>query len=138
MARINSQLVTYLMSPFGNVEGGTPPSDGRAALCTRFWEHVEENLSAIHGSVIAWMLRQAALPDWLPNNLNVAIPCGALMAWDAYLVSLAPSGRVQSRELPDIDPTVASNVLSRWEYVVNPVCSFDGLYNAPLIYLPFS
>ncbi|KAK7025101.1 hypothetical protein R3P38DRAFT_3194026 [Favolaschia claudopus] len=110
--RVDRQISTFLSSAPLN------SSEFSIAL-QRFWDLMDRSHSAVHGSLLLYLERcEEAVKPWIPANLNIAIPCGALFPWIRYLHSLS-AGDMGFREL-EVDACLQVHIASRYRFELVP------------------
>ncbi|KAK7002265.1 hypothetical protein R3P38DRAFT_3215417 [Favolaschia claudopus] len=110
--RVDRQIAMFLKPK-------SPPVEQLETLLYKFWERITLSHSAVHGSLLLYMERcvRAAKP-WVPGNLNIAVPFGAVRPWIRYF-SDESAGTLKYREV-EVDSFVLWHIASRWELEIIP------------------
>ncbi|KAK7050190.1 hypothetical protein R3P38DRAFT_3173296 [Favolaschia claudopus] len=111
--RIDRQIGMFLHAPALN-------SLQLDDLMNRFWDLMTLSHSVVHGSLLLYVERCAQVgKGWLPPNLNIAVPCGALIPWIRFLYDLAGGKFLSYRQL-EVNRFVGVHVACRWEIEIVP------------------
>ncbi|KAK6997445.1 hypothetical protein R3P38DRAFT_3219477 [Favolaschia claudopus] len=106
--RADVQISTFLSAK-------SPVSKEFDKLLYDFWQLITTSHSAVYGSLLLYIERcvQSNKP-WLPHNLNIAVPRGAVIPWIVYLRGLCEDRPLKFKQI-EVDCFVRGHIASIWQ-----------------------